>query len=220
MAQEFRQKLIQAAIAEMENALDDPGEDDPPQHVQEKAISIDMEDDGAVGVQMVFGEMPAWVTTDHQTEVTSSEISGTITLKTNPHTMRLRITSSATATISFQHQETGEWEEQQVTPEQQETLNRYVTQAAFQVTGMANGELLHYNAAENRAAIDGGELLDELETRVEEAALLAEEMANRMEKTDVDEDDPDYLMAIALTASLRANSLNLEVLADRLEAIE
>ena len=66
--------------------------------------------------------------------------------------------------------------------------------------------------------LDGGELLDELETRVEEAALLAEELANRMEKADVD--DPDYLMAIALTASLRANSLNLEVLADRLEATE
>ena len=218
MAQEFRQKLIQAAIAEMENALDDPGENDPSQHIQEKATYINMEDDGAIGVQMVFGEMPAWVTTDHQTEVTSTEISGTITLKTNPHTMRLRITNSTAATISFQNKETKKWEEQQITPEQQETLNRYVTQAAFQVTGMANGELLHYNAAENRAAIDGGELLDELETRVEEAALLAEELANRMEKADVD--DPDYLMAIALTASLRANSLNLEVLADRLEATE
>ena len=64
MAQEFRQKLIQAAIAEMENALDDPGENDPSQHIQEKATYINMEDDGAIGVQMVFGEMPAWVTTD------------------------------------------------------------------------------------------------------------------------------------------------------------
>ena len=211
MAQEFRERLTQAVIQEMERALQDP-EQEPADHAQARAMTIGIANDGSIEANMSFGDLPTWLQDSHEVEVTPEGITGTISFHTNPHTPTLRFQNHATASITFKDPTTGEHQEQPLTEQQQDILDQYATQAAFQLTGVANGELLEEDPTGNRASLNGQELIKALLDRVEEATLLSRELARRAGLPDPDNYDPPILLSIATQAALTTATINLEIL--------
>ena len=209
---EFRKRLTEAAIAEMGGVLDDP-EADAVDHVEERSTSIDEDRDGTVEARMVFGGMPGWITESDETEVTGGQITGVLKMRTNPNTVIMKVRNSATATIAYRNPETGEEETQELTREQQETLDRYASRVAFHLTGVANGELLEDDPVGDRKGIDGRELVQALFTRVEEAELLADELVRRGILNKEDGEDGDIRSAVALRYALAGARINMDLLA-------
>ena len=218
MNQEFRNKLTEAAIREMQTVLDDPNQD-PEEHATERCTSINLLEDGRVESYMHFGEMDGWVTERHESSITDGEITGTIRLRTNPHSLILRITNQATANIFYLNPETGKPEIEKINPAQQQALDRYASKVAFRLTGVANGELLDDDEdAENRETLDGKELLEALIERVTDTCILAEELALRgsgsetLAEREEPPDEEEYLVAagvMGVIQGLQATQVNL-----------
>ena len=219
MNQEFRNKLTEAAIREMQTVLDDPNQD-PEEHATKRCTSINLLEDGRVESYMHFGEMDGWVTESHESSITDGEITGTIRLRTNPHSLILRITNQATANIFYLNPETGKPEIEKITPAQQQALDRYASKVAFRLTGVANGELLDDDddTAENQETFNGKELLEALIDRVTDACILAEELAIRetqggtLAEREELPDEEEYLVSagvMGVVQGLQATQVNL-----------
>ena len=140
----MQQAIVEATIAEMKRALQDPGisvED----HALDKSTSLGDEADGSIEIDldMVPGGGPhrpaqhgTW--TD---EKGATYLTATFSL-TTPTTVRMNFVNHARATIAVANRD-GDWETAELTPEQQETLDQYATEAAFWLTGTANGALMY-----------------------------------------------------------------------------
>ena len=142
--QTLDQALVNATLDAMQHALDDPSVS-VPDHALEKAGSLDDQEDGSVIVDldMAPGRGPTppaqhgtWTGEDGRIGLTETFELTTAT------TVRMNLTNLAQATITVRNRER-KWTTAHLTPEQQETLDRYATQAAFWLTGVANGALTY-----------------------------------------------------------------------------
>ena len=145
------ERLLEATVGEMQRALDDP-DTNPADHALHNSGRIGENVDGSVGVKLhlvdhldldpVPGSLPR---PDEHEQWTGGDgrIHGRTTIDlTRPNTVQMKFTCRASATLSLQEEDRS-WTERRLSPEQQRTLDRYATEAAFWLTGSANGSLAY-----------------------------------------------------------------------------
>ena len=106
---------------------------------------------------------------------------------------------------------------QQVSADQQQIIDAYASAVAFRLLGIANGELLQDDPAANASILDAAELMLALHQRVEEAAILADELCSRGQANAENQTAKTVMTAEALSlilagANNAATNLQLEIL--------
>lgn len=205
---EYQEAFVEAAIREMRRVLEDP-EEDPEEHAAELAAIIGFADDGQVEAAMRFGQIPLYLRgqQDPPPQLTpDGHLMFTASFHVNPSLLTLRFDNQAHASLWLQKTEEGNLLPVPLTAEQQDTLNSYATATAFQLTGLANGELLQYDAHGMGETASSAELLDEIDELSERLAILATALHIRARDSweDSADDQPDG--TFLLTESLAATS--------------
>ena len=110
---------------------------------------------------------------------------------------------------------------QEIPADQQQTIDDYASAISFQILGIANGELLQHDPAANASLLDAAELLHALTQRVEEAAILANELCSRGQDNTDNQREKTVMAAEALSLMLtEANNAATNLELDILEEIE
>ena len=140
----MEQALLEATLSKMKQALDDPNISIT-DHALENSGSLGDDPDGSIEVDldMVPGGGPHQPT-EHGTwtdEHGKTYLSATFNLSTST-TVRMTFTNHAKASLAVRTR-AGDWETRGLTSEQQDTLDRYASEAAFWLTGTANGALTY-----------------------------------------------------------------------------
>ena len=140
----MEQALLEATLAEMKRALDDPNTSTA-DHALENSGSLGNRPDSSIEVDLDMApgggprppaEHGTWTDEHGKTHLTA-----TFSLRTST-TVQMTFTNHAKASLAVRNRD-GEWETRKLTQEQQETLDRYASEAAFWLTGSANGALAY-----------------------------------------------------------------------------
>ena len=140
----MQQALLEATLAEMQRALEDPNTNIA-DHVMDNSGSLGDQKDGSIKVDLDMApgggprpkaEHGTWTDEDGKNYLTA-----TLSLITST-TVSMTFTNHAKASLAVRNRD-GDWETTKLTPEQQETLDRYASEAAFWLTGIANGALTY-----------------------------------------------------------------------------
>ena len=201
MNSEYRQQYTLSIIAEMRRALADP-DDNPVDHACRHATTARITDAGAVEVSMSFGQVPTFLAT-RTTPSDTRESFVVDTVQTNPHTPVIRITSNYSVSLGFTNPESDDFEPHLLSEKQQDILNTYTAAAAFQLTGLANGELLHSDTAHTAPYLDPHEILNSISERLYDALTLATDLNDRAKESS-DTNDPTANLAQGLVHALSA----------------
>ena len=127
---------------------------------------------------------------------------------------------SATATLSMRQHDTGEVLWPILSPEDQDTVNRYASAAAFPLTGVANGELMtddSYGVAET-ANVE--EVLQQAKENLNELFFYSQALRQRAEKnsTEVGPYSAAGLAVSSFADTISSATKQLELLSAFIEA--
>lgn len=142
MEKGLRNALVRANVREMLVALDEH-DGHPTDHAIEHAAWVGANGDGTVSIGLVFSTATANYVSSPEEGMVDDD-SPAFDFVDNPTVMELRIINYANGSIWFPNDETGDYEQHELTPEQQAIVDEYATAGAFWVTGTANGELMRH----------------------------------------------------------------------------
>ena len=154
----INQALVDAYIAEMQRAIDDPNTD-VSDHALSAAISFSDQPDGTIVADLLLVPgIPAYTLTEHTTRIEDNAIVGEMTFNMTSAAIQFSITPAAHAAMAIHDSTTDEWVGHQLKPEQQATADRYASDSCFWFMGLTNNALT--NPGEDP---DGIENIEDLE---------------------------------------------------------
>lgn len=206
MLTEFQESVLRATIAEMRRVLDDP-ETNTVDHAMEAAVTIGDGPDDTVEADLNVGSLPPFGPPSAPT--LADPDTGTFAISfslSTPATVTMRLTNSATATLHMRDQESGELTQPPLSPEDQETVDRYATAAAFSLTGVANGELMTIDPYSFAESADTDEILEKADELLDNLTLYVQALHQRCEQNTPAYGQPGAT-AIAETAGTAISAL-------------
>ena len=224
MPTEYQTAYLKAAIAEMRTTLEDP-ESDPADHATGITPLVIINEAGDVVADMSFGDLPHVLPNmtrpkpgDDVPEIPlalsrpdpsrGDVLSQRALYHINPSLIQLRLRNHAHATLWLQDSATGAMLKQDLTPDEQNTVDEYATAIAFDMTGLANGELVNPAPDELAVIDDGPELVRHMLVAAEALQDFTTALAGRAQadfnQSEDDEYEPDDLLLMAQNLALLA----------------
>ena len=154
----INQALVDAYIAEMQRAIDDPNTD-VSDHALSAAISFGDRPDGTIVADLLLVPgIPAYNLAEHTTRIEEHAIVGEMTFNMTSAAIQFSITPAAHAAMAVHDSTTGYWVDHPLNPEQQAIADRYASDSCFWFMGLTNNALT--NPGEEP---DGIENIEDLE---------------------------------------------------------
>ena len=146
MNDETKIKVTQASIEAMERALDDHSVDID-EHVDQHTISGGSDGHTAWATMDLSGDSPNW--REHALGEAEER-------EPSPAAIHLRAEYHATAAVQIMNQETNRFEDQELTPEQQEIADRYASKAVYRLAAIGLADVPEAEALDEEALAEVG----------------------------------------------------------------
>lgn len=226
MSTEYQAAYIAATIRIMQQALDDP-DTDVTAHAARNALMWRVSDDlSSIDVIFTFGPIPQFTAVPPERSLFPQDVLNPLiqVMEPNPAATLIKYTTQAKAGLWLRPQGQAppadpladpyaDAEQQSLTPEQQRTLDAYITAASAELNRRAGASEALQDPEATAADAASGALLDLVIQLANEAAIYATELHTRINEhflDDPDHRDPDRIDFLAKSLNLTARTLGLQ----------